>query len=158
MLKFIEFNANPKGRKTGDCSTRALATCLGISWEQALSLQYEMALKTKYDTTDRKVIEKILNEYGYEKQKQPKKVDNTKYLVKELDKYLSEKERKYPIIVNVANHYVVIKGDNYYDTWNSGNKTVGNYYLKVRKENKELSNVDITKIVPQKKKRIRIEL
>lgn len=30
MLKFKEINVNPKKRKTGDCSTRALVSVLNI--------------------------------------------------------------------------------------------------------------------------------
>ena len=131
MLKFNQKNVNPKNRKTGDCSTRALASCLNITWEEALKLQYEVSLKTKYGITDREVIEKVLEQFGYEKQKQPRKYDNTKYEVREMDKYLTEKDRETPIICNVAHHYVVIYKDEYIDSWNCGHKTVGNYYKKV---------------------------
>ena len=33
-------------------------------------------------------------------------------------------------IVTVAHHYVAIKDSEYIDIWNSGSKSVGNYYLK----------------------------
>ena len=31
-MKFINYNANPKGRKTGDCVIRAIAFALNKSW------------------------------------------------------------------------------------------------------------------------------
>lgn len=40
MLNYKEFNVNPKHRKTGDCSTRALVGTLGISYEEALKYQF----------------------------------------------------------------------------------------------------------------------
>lgn len=31
---FIQYNANPKGNKVGDCVIRAISTALGHSWEE----------------------------------------------------------------------------------------------------------------------------
>lgn len=131
MLTYYNYNENPKKRKTGDCSTRALAHCLGISWDEALKLQYEMALKTKYDVTSREVMEKVLAKYGYIKMKQPKRLSGTKYKVKELDAVIDRKTRDKGVVVNVRKHYVCIKGDEYVDIWDSGSHKVGNYYMKV---------------------------
>jgi len=131
MLRFNQLNMNPKGRKTGDCSTRAISYALGITWDEALRLQFEESLKTKYDPSSRQVTERILAKYGFVKMKQPRKLDNTKYVVKEFDKVLSSNARKNRIVCNVANHYVVVDGDHYVDTWDSGYKTVGNYYMKI---------------------------
>ena len=33
-MEFIKYNANPKGRKTGDCVIRAICTALHMSWEE----------------------------------------------------------------------------------------------------------------------------
>lgn len=33
MLEYREINRNPKGRKTGDCVTRALCGVLGLPYE-----------------------------------------------------------------------------------------------------------------------------
>lgn len=129
MLNYLEKNVNPKGRKTGDCSTRALVSCLGITYDEAMNLQFEVAKKTRYDFTSRQVIEKVLNKFGYVKMKQPRKYNGKKYIVREMDEVLTEKEKTKGVIVNVARHYVAIKGDNYIDTWNSGKKSVGNYYI-----------------------------
>ena len=32
---WIEYNPNPTGRSVGDCSVRAIAKALGVSWEEA---------------------------------------------------------------------------------------------------------------------------
>lgn len=130
MLNYLQKNVNPKNRKTGDCSTRAIAELLNISWNEALTLQFEMAIKTKYDITSREVMERVLLKFGFYKVKQPRKFDRTKYKVKEMDDVLSKSERQNGVIVNVAHHYVCIKENNYIDTWDSGRKTVGNYYTK----------------------------
>lgn len=130
MLNYLEKNVNPKNRKTGDCSTRAIAELLNITWEDALKMQFDMAIKTKYDPSSRQVMEKVLNQFGFRKVRQPRKVDNTKYQVKEMDQVLGKLELKTGVVVNVANHYVCIKDGNYIDIWNSGRKCVGNYYTK----------------------------
>ena len=35
-MEFVKFNANPKGRKTGDCVVRAICTALNESWEEKI--------------------------------------------------------------------------------------------------------------------------
>jgi len=130
MLKFKQENVNPKGRKTGDCSTRAVAKCLGISWDDALKLQCQVSLKTKYDPTSHQVVERILADHGWVKQKQPRKWNGRKYTVREMDEVVSDFHRSNRCICTVAHHYVVIEDNTYVDTWNSGGKTVGNYFTK----------------------------
>lgn len=130
MLKFNKINVNPKHRKTGDCSTRAIAYALNISWEEALRLQFEEAIKTKYDPTSRQIMERVLGKFGYVKMRQPRTQSNLKYMIRDLDKFLTKKERQNRIVCNVANHYVVVDGESYVDSWDSGRKCCGNYYIK----------------------------
>ena len=130
MLNYTNFNVNPKGRKTGDCSTRALTSVLGISYEECLKLQVEEALKCYYDVTSKQVMERVLKKFGYVKMKQPLKADGTKYTVGELDKITSAKERAYGILVTVANHHTAVKDFSIIDIWDCRGKSVGNYYVK----------------------------
>ena len=90
MLHYKNLNVNPKGRKTGDCSTRALVGCLGFKYDDVLDLQLKFVKKYYYDFTSRQCIEKILLDNGYVKMKQPKKPDGTKYRVNEIDKEVNE--------------------------------------------------------------------
>ena len=137
-VNYCNKNVNPKNRKTGDCSTRALCTVLGISWEDALTLQYQYSLKTKYDMTSKQVIERIMADRGYVKMKQPRKEDNTKYLVGEIDKLTYYIERKQGVLILLANHWTAIIGENLVDIWDCRWKTIGNYWIKplsnIRKE------------------------
>lgn len=130
MIKYFEFNVNPKNRKTEDCSTRALVGTLKISYEEALQLQMKWSLKTYYDPTSKQVMEKVLNEFGYIKMKQPRKWDGTKYTVREMDQLLSEKQMQEGVLITVANHHTCITGGVIQDIWDCGNKSVGNYYIK----------------------------
>lgn len=130
MIKYIEKNVNPKGRKTGDCSTRALVGTLGITYDEALRLQTEISLKTYYDPTSKQVMERVLAKFGYTKKAQPRKADNTKYTVSEMDKILTKKEMEEGVLVTVAKHHTCITGGHIQDIWDCGYKTVGNYYVK----------------------------
>lgn len=130
MICYRNVNVNPKGRKTGDCSTRALVGTLGITYDEALKLQTKYSLQTYYDPTSKQVMEKVLNEFGYIKMKQPKKADGRKYQVRELDQILSDKQLNEGVLVTVANHHTCITGTYLQDTWDCGYKSVGNYYIK----------------------------
>ena len=94
MLQFVKDNVNPKNRKTGDCTTRAIAACLHISYEDALKLQCEQAIKHCYGIMCNETLDYVMKLFGYVKQKQPRKEDNTKYTVGELDKVLFGSEKR----------------------------------------------------------------
>lgn len=130
MLSFEMKNVNPKNRKTGDCSTRALVGILGITYEEALKKQMEVSLKTFYDPTSKQVMEKVLAEYGYVKMAQPRKMFGYKYTVSELDEILTEKQMQEGVLVTVANHHTCIVNGVIQDIWNCSKKCVGNYYIK----------------------------
>lgn len=130
MINYIEKNVNPKGRKTGDCSTRALVGTLGITYDEALKLQTEVALKTYYGTTNKEVVERVLAKFGYVKMPQPRKCDNTKYAVGEMDEILTKKQMEEGVLVTVAHHHTCITGGHVQDIWDCRYKTVGNYYVK----------------------------
>lgn len=130
MIEFQYVNVNPKGRKTGDCSTRALVGVLGVTYEQALKMQCEEAIKSCYGITDKQVMERVLKRYGYIKMKQPRKEDGKKYTVGELDEILTKKQIEEGVLVTVARHHTCIKNGCVQDIWDCRGKTVGNYYVK----------------------------
>ena len=129
-LTYTEVNVNPKGRKTGDCSTRALVSTLGISYDEALKLQMEEALKCYYDPTSKQVMERVLKKFGWVKMKQPRKWDNTKYTVDEIGEIVTAAEMFAGILVTVANHHTCVKDGKLIDIWDCSYKSIGNYYVK----------------------------
>lgn len=130
MIDFANINLNPKHRKTGDCSTRALCGTLNIPYKEALKLQFEESLKCFYDPTSKQVIERVLKRFGWVKMKQPRKEDNTKYKVGEMDEILTPEQMKQGVLVTVANHHTCINNGCVCDIWDCRNKSVGNYYVK----------------------------
>lgn len=129
-MKYYNCNVNPKGRKTGDCSTRALVSTLKISYEEALKLQMEESLKSYYDPTSKQVMERVLKRFGYIKIKQPRKFDGKKYIVDEMEGLLTRKQKQEGVLITIANHHTCISDDKIIDIWDCRRKAVGNYYIK----------------------------
>lgn len=130
MLPYFECNVNPKNRKTGDCSTRALVGTLRLPYADVLKMQMEETLKTFYDPTSKQIMEQVLGHFGYVKVKQPRKANGKKYTVGEMDMLLTEKQLHDGVLVTVANHHTCITRGHVVDIWDCRNMCVGNYYVK----------------------------
>ena len=130
MLEYVKFNVNPKERKTGDCAVRALVGTLGITYEEAIDKCAYWAKKKCYGITNKQIMELVLKEYGYVKMKQPRKADNTKYTVGEMDKILTDKQMEEGVFITIANHHTCITNGVVQDIWDCRYKSVGNYYVK----------------------------
>ena len=141
---FLYFNANPKNRITGDCWLRAVCTGLGEDYNQVLREMVEVHLKTGYELSDDKAVDRYLKSKGWTKQKQPRKDDNTKYTGREFCDWLSANYPKGEIgnvICNIGGHHMVaIKPTNHgdgincrykvLDIWNSTGGCIGNWWIK----------------------------
>ena len=122
---FIFDNANPKGRLTSDCYVRALTIGLGKDYAEVLGFFVGTSLKYGYSVGSKQTIEKVLQHFGYKKQKQPKHSNNTKYTGKE---FCSEFNTG-AYICNIGGHHItVIVDGKIHDTWDCSNKTIGNYW------------------------------
>lgn len=140
---FHFYNANPKGKYTTDCVIRAISVATDIPYEAVLREMAEQQIRTGYDMSETKAIEKYLKTKGWRKQPQPRKEDNTKYTGEEFCQLLSVNERKGfgNVIANIGGHHIVAivpscMGDGIndrfkvYDTWNSTGGCIGNYWIK----------------------------
>jgi len=71
--------------------------------------------------------DKFLTSIGFVKRKQPRKEDNTKYTGKEFCEMIGKEHKR--IVANIGgNHTVAIIKGQVWDTWNSTEKTIGNYW------------------------------
>lgn len=123
---FKFYNANPKNRRSGDCVIRAIATATGKSWEEVLTGLYEIALKDKRIVDEVECYGKYLEKLGWQKQKQPRKGDNTKFTGKEFVSYF-----KGTCIAHIGGHHIVcIKEHKVWDTWDSTDGCIGNFWVK----------------------------
>ena len=126
-MEFIEYNANPKKKRTSDCVVRAICTALKESWEDTYKGLFEITLKKCYAIGYKNTYEAYLKQKGYEKHKMPRRLDNTRYTVKEFANELAKPNKTY--IITIANHMTILINNNLYDTWNCSNKSVCNYWV-----------------------------
>jgi hypothetical protein len=137
---FHFFNANPKGRITGDCTFRAVSTALNQSWEETVMDMATFSCETGYAINDKKGIERYLASKGWIKFPQPKKSDNTKYTGKEFCRKISSNILYVgkSIIADIGGHHIVciketdgLHGTHkVWDIWDSTDKCIGNYWVK----------------------------
>ena len=74
---------------------------------------------------DKKNYEKYLEQLGWVKMKQPRKSDNTKYLVGEIDEVTTHSS----VIISCAHHLTCRINDEIVDIWDCRGKTIGNYWI-----------------------------
>ena len=124
-------NANPKGRLTTDCVFRAISTATGIPYADVVRQLAEWQIKTGYDSGDDKCYGRYLESIGWVKMKQPRKRDGRKYTGKEWCELLNEELDFRGMIAHIGGHHVVaISGCQVWDTWNSTDGCIGNYWIK----------------------------
>ena len=125
MIGFEKKNVNPKNRKTGDCVIRALTVATGKPYADVYKELFDISLATGYILNEKRVEDKLLEKYGFIKHKQPRKNDNTKYLIGELDALTSPRG---VVVARCAHHLTVVVDGVLVDTWDCRYKCISNYY------------------------------
>ncbi len=130
-------NLNPNGKLVGDCSIRALAKGLHISWKEALEILANKAVKmNELHFNAQEVVEKVLEEHGFIKYKYfpvkltcldfCKKMD---HLYPNADILVYAGEFHITALTKQTNAYVI------QDSWDCSNELAGYYFVKEKKEN-----------------------
>ena len=136
---FKQVNLNPKNKKSTDCVIRALVTATNNTIEDIIKSLTAIYLKNGWFITDMKCVDRYLNHEGFVKQSMVKKADNTKYTVAEFCEYLDKvfgKKNKGEVVISLAGHIAAVinygDGNGYIlvDSWDCGNKCVGNWWVK----------------------------
>lgn len=127
-MAFIEYNPNPKGRKVGDCSVRAIAKALDMNWESAYTLLVVNGLSVNDMPSSDAVWGAVLRQYGFSKQLLSDRCPDC-YTVKDfcLDYSLGI------YVLALGGHVVTVVDGNYYDSWDSGDE-VPLYFWKKKGE------------------------
>ena len=126
MIWFQLYNSNPKNKKTSDCVVRALAIATQKPYTQVLDELVEICKKTGYFINDKKCYEKYLKDNNFVKMRQPRKKDNTKYTIYEIDTIIGDSVA----VVSCANHLTIVSNKMLLDLWDCRFKTIGNYWVK----------------------------
>lgn len=157
-MEFINYNANPKKKKTGDCVIRAICTGLKESWEDTYKGMLDVAFDTYQAISYKKNFEEYLKRKGYIKQKMPKKDNGNKYTIKEFANELAKSNTTY--IISIRNHLTTIINKDLYDIWDCSKKSVGNYWIIDDRpySKEELNEMINKKPVKKRERKRRIEL
>ena len=124
---FHFYNANPKGRITGDCRIRAICTALEVPYKDIVMELAEIQCETGYDQCENHGISILMKRHGWIKHAQPRKPDNTKYTGKEFCRL----HRSGRIYAHVGGrHSVAIVDGKIWDIWDSTDGCIGNYWTK----------------------------
>ena len=122
MSHWKPFNPSPTGRNVGDCSVRAVAKALNISWEDAYALLAKNGFLMGDMPSSNSVIGSVLRQKGF-----------TRYVIENNcpDCYTVEEfASDHPIgtyVLGTGSHVVTIKDGYIYDSWDSS-KEIPQYY------------------------------
>ena len=115
---WINWNLNPKQKRTGDCAIRAIAKALDTDWETA----YARLCMHGYTMADLPnavhVYGSVLRQNGYKREIIPNTCPDC-YTIKD---FCSDHPKGRYVLVT-GNHVVAAIDGDYYDTWDSGDET-----------------------------------
>ena len=143
---FHYFNANPKGRITGDCRIRGIAAATGEDYNVIVMALAIIQVETGYDQTANQGINILMEKLGWKKMPQPRKRNGRKYTGREFcrvqQKYLGDKANHGKdvgdgivisprVFCNIGGHHeVAIVDGKVWDIWDSTDGCIGNYWVK----------------------------
>lgn len=115
---WIRTNPNPCGRFVGDCSVRAVAVALDISWEEAFDLLADAAYKMCDMPSSNGVIGAVLRMHGFRMSaiQEPRTVAE----------FARDNPRGIYVLFKTGEmgHVVTVIDGNAYDAWDSRNELV----------------------------------
>lgn len=126
MIDYVNENVNPKKKKTGDCVIRAIAKACGLDYYNVYEQLYKISIKTGYILNEKRVEDKLLEQLGFEKCKQPKKSNGKKYQISEIDLLVEPNDI---VVIRCAKHLTCVIDYTLYDIWDCRKKTINNYYI-----------------------------
>ena len=130
-MAFVKFNINPKGRKTSDCVTRAIAHAAEVPWGYVADVQYNIMKATAYAFTSTEVINKTLERLGFQEVKYQPEKGGKRATVAELAEQMDRPDIE-SVVIKVSGHLTCAIGGDWFDTWDCGDKAVYKYWIKRR--------------------------
>ena len=128
-FKYYQPNKKDLKDKTGDCQIRALCKTLGLTWVEAFDLTIplcrELQTYTIFDSNHEKTVE-AMKELGFSYTG----ISNKKGTRRPTIDSFAKDHPAGTYICKVAHHVVAVVDGNYYDTWDSGYKSMYGYYEK----------------------------
>lgn len=129
--RYVYYQPNSKDVKDeyGDCTIRALSKALGVTWLEAFDMTIPIMRDNQVSNifaAPMDVKNRLLYQLGFNYTGISSKKGTTRPTVDEFAK--THPQGTY--ILRVANHVVACVDGKYYDTWDSGYKSLYGYYQK----------------------------
>ena len=124
MKYFVEYNNNPKHKKTGDCVVRALSQFMHADWKLTYQDLCNIGLNKGVMPNNPDAYKTYLAKVGIEMQKQPKNSLGKRMTLKEF----LEQHPKGEYLLHVRKHLTYCRDGICYDTWDCTDYCVGNYW------------------------------
>lgn len=125
--KYYQPNDKDLKDKTGDCQVRALSKALNISWLEAFDLTIPICRRlqtyTIFDGNHEKTVE-AMQDLGFAYTG----VSNKKGTKRPTVKSFAASHKSGTYILKVSRHVVACVNGEYFDTWDSGHKSLYGYY------------------------------
>lgn len=120
---FVEYNPNPDGKRTDDCTVRALSKALGLDWESTF-VKLSMAAMQHHDMMHKNYVwDDLLLGYGFKRYAIPNTCPNC-YTV--ADFAADHPQGLY--VLGTGDHVVTVVNGDWYDAWDSGEQVPIIYY------------------------------
>ena len=120
---WIDYNANPEGKRVGDCVVRALSKFTGETWDDVYIDLCINGFVMGDILPSNAVWGAWLRENGYKRTALPDTCPDC-YTIREF----CEDHPHGRYLVATGTHVVAVEDGDYYDTWDSGDETPVNYW------------------------------
>lgn len=112
---YIEYNPNPEGKNTDDCTIRAISKALDIDWDTAYVLLAYAGLMHRDMMHKNYVWGSLLEEHGFHRVSIPDTCPQC-YSVRQ---FAADNPRGL-FVLGTGSHVVTVKDGAWYDMWDSG--------------------------------------
>lgn len=123
-MEYIKSNPHPTGKKIGDCVVRSIAIAENKKWLAVYKELCKIGEELLEMPNSKKTYEAYLERRGWNKQPMPR--DNGKRI--KLKVWADAQDGLF--IASVVKHLTVVENHTLLDTWNCGEKCVGNFWIK----------------------------
>ncbi len=120
---FVEYNPNPSGKRTEDCTVRALSKALGLDWDSTYVKLSMTGMKHKDLMHKNYVWDDLLRSYGFKRYAIPNTCPDC-YTVAD---FAADHPRGL-YVLGTGDHVVTIESGDWFDTWDSGDQVPLIYY------------------------------
>lgn len=125
-MKFIKSNPHPTGKKIGDCVIRAISIAENKKWIDIYKNLCDIGAELQDMPNSKTVYEAYLLRNGWSKQKMPRHISGRRMKLREF----ADIRGRLTFIANVVKHLTVVEDNTLLDTWDCGDKCIGNYFIK----------------------------